>query len=97
MLAFDKVVVLSELPGGLSVIPFFLVTSGAFGIPSDSCIGVVKPVVVYRSLAVLVGNLAMLAKVGVILSRSIVVISFVPAKIAISTCIYRMCFGCFGC
>ena len=42
----------------------------------------------------LVGNLAVLAKVAVILSGSIVVISFVPAKIAISTCIYRRFFDC---
>ena len=65
MLAFDNVV-LSELPGGLSVSPFSLDMSGAFGVPSDSCISVVKPVVVLRSLAVLVANLAVLAEVAVI-------------------------------
>ena len=39
-------VVLSELPCGLSVSPFSLDTSGVFGVPSDSCIVVVKPSVV---------------------------------------------------
>ena len=82
MLAFDTVV-LSELPGGLSVSPFSLDTSGVFRVPSDSCIDVVKPAVEVRNLAVLVANLAVLAKVAVILSGSIVVILFVPAKIAI--------------
>ena len=42
----------------------------------------------------LVGNVAVLAKVAVILSGSVVVSSFVPVKIAIPTCMYRMFFGC---
>ena len=79
MLASDTVV-LSELPGGLSVSPFSLDTSGVFEVPSESCIDVVKPTVDVRSLAVLVSNMAVLAKVAVLLSGSIVVISFVPAK-----------------
>ena len=79
MLAFDTVV-LSELPGGLSVSPFSLDKSGVFEVPSESCIGVVKPTVDVRSLAVLVSNMAVLARVAVLLSGSIVVILFVPAK-----------------
>ena len=87
MLAFDTVV-LSELPGGLSVSPFSLDTSGVFEVPPDSSIGVVKPAVVLKSLAVLVANLAVLAEVAVILSGYIVVISFVPAKIMKTHVIY---------